>query len=300
MLLQKHVLRATGEVTLKTTFLLQIIVGTLANVTLFFHNVSPVFHGRKQRPTHAVITHMALANLLVLLSSGIPHTMAAFLLTNPLSSLGCKVVYYTHRVARSSTLCCTCFLSTCQFFTLIPGRMERMTLRSAPRVTGPSCCVCWVLGLLLNISIPVNVTDAQNTGNDTDTQGRWFCSSSSPRADVGILSCPDAVFIGLMVWASGSMLGLLRRHHQRVQHIHTPRGPHSCPPETRAAHTILMLVVTFVVFYMMNLVFTFYITVFLDLQLWLIQTCNILALCFPTVSPFLLILRDPRTPRFCS
>ncbi|XP_017526100.2 vomeronasal type-1 receptor 4-like [Manis javanica] len=301
MTFQKHVLRATGEVALKTTFLVQIGFGTLANVTLFLYNVSPVLYGHKQKPTHVVLTHMALANLLALLSSGIPHTMAAFLLRNPLSSLGCKVVYYTHRVARRSTLCCTCVLSTCQFFTLIPGRVEWMMLRTDPKVPGPSCCFCWVFGALTSIYIPVNVTGAQNMGNYTDTQGRWFCSSSIPRTGIGILSsCPDTVFIGLMVWASGSTVGLLRRHHQRVQHIHTPKGPHSCSPETRAAHTILMLVVTFVVFYVMNLVFTFHITVFLDVQLWLIQTCNILALCFPTVSPFLLVLRDPRTPRLCS
>ncbi|XP_036782319.2 vomeronasal type-1 receptor 1-like [Manis pentadactyla] len=298
---QKDGLQTTGNVALKTTFLLQIGFGTLANVTLFFHNVSPALCAHKQRPTHVVLTHMALANLLVLLSSGIPQTMVAFLLTNPLSSLGCKVVYYTHRVARSCTLCCTCVLSTYQFFTLIPGRGDCMTLRRDPKMPGPSCCVCWVFSLLLNIYTPLNVTGALTMGNDTDTQGRWFCSSSSPRAGIGILpSCPDSVFIGLMVWASSSTVGLLRRHHQRVQHIHTHKVPHNCPPETRAAHTILMLVVTFVVFYMMNLVVTFYITVFLDLQLWLIQTCNILALCFPTVSPFLLILRDPRTPRFCS
>ncbi|XP_057352648.1 vomeronasal type-1 receptor 4-like [Manis pentadactyla] len=263
MLFKEDALQTTGEVALKSTFLFQIVVGTLANVTLFFHNVSPVLRAHKQRPTHVVLTHMALANPLALLSSGILHTMVAFLLRNLLSNLGCKVVYYTHRVARSCTLCCTCVLSTCQFLTLIPGRVERMMLRRVPKVPGPSCCVCWVFAALTNIYTPVNFTVAQITGNDTDTQGRWFCSSSSPRAGSVILwSCPDAVFIGLMVWASGSMVGPLRRHHQRVQHIHTHKGAHNFPPETRAAHTILMLVVTFVVFYTMNFIFIVYITLF--------------------------------------
>eukprot|EP00069_Balaena_mysticetus_P011847 bmy_21469T0 len=60
------------------------------------------------------------------------------------------------------------------------------------------------------------------------------------------------MFIGLMIWSSGSMVFLLHRYHQRVQYIHTPTDYHKWPPDSRATQTILMLVVTFVIFYVLD------------------------------------------------
>uniref|UniRef100_A0A8C8Z714 Vomeronasal type-1 receptor n=1 Tax=Prolemur simus TaxID=1328070 RepID=A0A8C8Z714_PROSS len=111
---------------------------------------------------------------------------------------------------------------------------------------------------------------------------------------------PDAMFIGLMVWTSGSMVHLLQRHRLKLQHVHTTSHRDRCPPETRATHTVLMLMVTFVVFYMLNSIFTLCITAVADARVWLMRTTDVLISCFPTVCPFVLILRAPRTPRFCS
>ena len=287
---------------MKAVFLFQVVAGALGNAILFSRSISPVFLGQKQRPAYTILTHVALSNLLFLLSSGIPHIMTDVLLRNPLSSLGCKFVYYIQRVTLSTALCSTCILSTYQAFTLSPRRVEWMMLRGrAPKVIGPSCYTCWMLSLLTYTSVPLKITGPWDTHNYTDTWGKWFCSTSAPNAGfVYLWSISDTMFLTLMVWSSGSMVLLLLRHHQRVQYIHTRTGHHGCSPETRAARTILMLVVTFVTFYLLNSVLSFYITAFFDIRLCLIQTSNVLGSCFPTISPFLLLLRDPRTPRFCS
>ena len=94
--------------------------------------------------------------------------MAAFLLRKPLSGLGCKFVYYIQRVARGTALCSTRVLSTYQAFTLSPRRAGWVMLRGrAPRVTGPPCCTCWVLSLLMPIPDPLKTTGPRDSHSST-------------------------------------------------------------------------------------------------------------------------------------
>ncbi|ELR44472.1 hypothetical protein M91_20299, partial [Bos mutus] len=251
-------------------FLFQVVVGALGNVILFIHSISPILFGQKKRGTDVILTHSVLANLLIILFSGIPRIMAVFVLRKPLNSLLCKFVYYIQRMARSTALCSTYVLSTYQSFTLTPRRAKWVMLRGrAPKFIGPSHCTCWMLSLM---------------SSDVNESG---CSDINE-----YLHSLDDYY--------GSMVLLLLRHRQRVQHIHSATGHHRCPLETRAAHNILMLVVTFVIFYLLNSIFSFRISAFLESCLWLIQTSSVLASCFPTDSTFQLLLMDPRTPRFCS
>ena len=227
--------------------------------------------------------------------------MAAFIPRNPLSSLGCKIVHYTQRVAHNTALCSTCVLSTYQAFTLPQESGVGDAQRKGP--WGHWSFLLLLLGAQSPNAHPCSSENHWSSGRTQlyGSQGSWFCSASGTVTGLGYLwSVSDAMFLTLMVWSSGSMVLLLLRHRQRVQYIHTRTGHHGCSPETRVARTILMLVVTFVTFYLLNSVLSFYITAFFDIHLCLRQTSNVLGSCFPTISPFLLLLRDPRTPRFCS
>ncbi|XP_004694122.1 PREDICTED: vomeronasal type-1 receptor 4-like [Condylura cristata] len=289
-----------GAVALTCLFLLQVGVGTLGNAVLFLHHV-PDLCGPRQTPPSTVLPHLAVANVLVLLSTGLPHLLAAWVSRTPLSSLGCKLVSFLHRTGRSTSLCSTCLLSTSQLLTLSPGRLGWTVLRRLPKALGASCCACWLLSALINVYIPVVVTGPGRVSNGSEPQGRWFCwSSGASRAIVVLWLVPDAVFIGLMGWASVSMALLLRSHQQRVRHLHTPRPGQGCPPETRATRTILRLTGTFVSFYLLNSAVVCYMTVFLDTPLLLTQVSEVLVCCFPSLCPFLMTLRDSSWARFCS
>ncbi|KAG8524858.1 Vomeronasal type-1 receptor 4 [Galemys pyrenaicus] len=298
---QRPGLGPAGAGPLTWVFLFQVGVGTLANIIFFVHNV-PIVCGPKQTCSSTVLPHLAVANVLVLFSTSFPHLLAAWVSRMPLSTLGCKFVIFLHRIARSTTLCSTCLLSTSQRLTLSPGRLGWTVLRGGlPRVLGPSCCTCWLLSTLINVSIPISVTGPGSPSNVSAPQGRWFCATAGPNAPVVVLcSVPDAVFIGLMGWASVSMALLLRRHQHRVRHLHTPRPGLGCSPETRATRAVLRLTVTFVSFYLLNSVLTVYMAAFVDTRLWVMQVSNILLSCFPTVCPFLLSLRCSRQGRLCS
>lgn len=289
-------LKTTEETALQILLLCQIGIGIVANILLFIHNFSPVFAGIRLKPTQVILSHVAVANVLILLITGFPNSMMVFAPRNPLTDLRCKLQYFIRLVARSINLCSTCVLSTHQFVTLIPGTRGRVMLRGkAPNLVSYSCYSCWLLGVLNNIYIPMKVTGPQKTGNDTISKSKMVCSTSGFSVGIVFLRfAHDAAFISIMAWTSVSMVLLLYRHRQRAQCIHTPN--HRGHAETRAAHTILLLVVTFVSFYLLNFICIIFQTVLMGSRFWLRHVGEVLAVSFPTVSPLLLLSRDPKDP----
>ena len=297
MLLQNKSVKTTEEVALQVLLLCQVGVGTAVNIFLIVHNLSPILNGSQQRPIKVILANLAVGNTLILLFA-FPNNMTLFVPKDPPTDLKCKLGYFIWLVARSTNMCSTCSLSTYQLVTLAPGTWGRvMLLGRAPKFVRYICYSCWLFSVLNNAHIPMKVNGPQKTHNDTNTKNKWVCSTTGFSIGMRILSfAHDAVFISIIIWSSVSMVILLNRHHQRLQHIQSTNQKLRVRAETRASHTILLLVVTFVTCYFLDCICTFCHIYFVDSRLWLRRVNQILAVSFPTFSPLLLIFRDPKDP----
>nr|XP_042125470.1 vomeronasal type-1 receptor 4-like isoform X1 [Peromyscus maniculatus bairdii] len=293
---ESKALKTTEELALQMLLLFQVGIGTIANILLFFHNFSPIFTGSRLRPTQVIVTNLAVSNAFLLLVTAFPSNVMVFVPRKPATNLQCKIGYFIHMVARSTNMCSTSVLSIHQFLTLVPGYWGRLMPRGrAPNVLSYSCYSCWLFSVLNNVYIPIKVTGPQSTGNDTHNQGKWVCSTTGfNEGFVFLRFSHDATFISIMIWTSLSMVLLLHRHHQKTQHILTANQNHRGHAETRVAHTILMLVVTFVGLYLLNFICLIFQLFLMDYHIWLRHVNEVLIAGFPTVSPFLLIFRDPK------
>ncbi|XP_059108518.1 vomeronasal type-1 receptor 4-like [Peromyscus eremicus] len=295
---QSKALKTTEELALQMLLLLLVGIGTVANILLFIHNFSPVFTGSRLRPTQVIVTNLAVTNAFLLLVTAFPTNMIVFVPRKPATNLKCKIVFFIRLVVRSTNMCSTCALSIHQFLTLVPGHWGRLMLRGrTPDVLSYSCYSCWLFSVLNNVYIPIKVTGPQSTGNDTNNNSKFLCSTSGFSVGIVFLHfAHDATFISIMAWTSVSMVILLYRHHQRTQHIITSNQNHRGHAETRAAQTVLMVVVIFVAMYLLNFICIIFHTVLTDWGLLLRNVGEALTAGFPTISPFLLIFRDPKDP----
>uniref|UniRef100_H0XZ97 Vomeronasal type-1 receptor n=1 Tax=Otolemur garnettii TaxID=30611 RepID=H0XZ97_OTOGA len=258
------------------TFLLQTSAGILGNSSLLcFYNFA-IITAKILKPRDLILNQLVLANTLVLLSKGVPQTMAAFGLKSFLDEAGCKLVLYLHRVARGVSLSTTCLLSGFQAIKLCPSIARWLDLQiRSPRFMVSCCFLCWVLHLVLNIPIARYTAGPMNSKNISMDKLYRYCSSPYPgrlvfSVTAVVYTFTDGMCLALMAWTSGSMVLVLHRHKQRVQHIRSSSPSPRTAHETRATHTILILVSMFVSFHALAGILSYRVT-HLRNGLWIAQ-----------------------------
>uniref|UniRef100_A0A7N4NL87 Vomeronasal type-1 receptor n=1 Tax=Sarcophilus harrisii TaxID=9305 RepID=A0A7N4NL87_SARHA len=281
-----------GDLALGIIFLIQMGVGILGNFFLLGLYSFTLFIGQRLRPIDCIFAHLTLANSEVLLSKGIPHTIACLGIKNFLDRIGCRITVCIQNVARSVSLSITCLLSGFQVITISPSNSKWAELKpQAQKCVVHSCFLCWCFYLLINFTLLGTIS------NNTRVWNIGFCSqfsSSSLKVSRFLIlsSIPDFLCVGFMVIASNYLVLLLQRHHQQVQYIHSSSHLSRRSPEIKATYTILVLVSTYVSFYSANSVLSFYLFIFDKYYVWLMPTSAFLAACFPAISPFVLLSSD--------
>nr|NP_001240401.1 vomeronasal 1 receptor ornAnaV1R3080 [Ornithorhynchus anatinus] len=289
-----------SELSYGILLMLQIVIGIWRNVFLLLVYAHIVYTSHKTYPLDLILTQLALANTIVLLSFGIPETMSAWGLRNFLDAIGCKILFYLYRVGRVIVICTTCLLSIFQAITISPRNSLWAGVKTKlPRSILPSCLFSWVLSLLTEVTTsiymegPLNLTDIQMTFIIK------YCSSNSPitvttLVNAVVFSLRDLFFVGLMSAASGYMVLVLHRHHRQVQHLHGLGHSARAMPEIRATKTVITLVTLYVLLYGQG---TVTLTALVNMRKkspQLVNSSKILSFTFSAVSPFLIIHSNRR------
>ncbi|XP_051063042.1 vomeronasal type-1 receptor 4-like [Phodopus roborovskii] len=290
------------NLTIKITFLSQTTTGLLGNFSLFYYYL--VYYGEcKLKTIYLIHIHLISANTLIVLSRGVPHTMAAFGLKQFLNDFECRLLLYIERVGRSMSIGATCLLSVLQ--TIIISHKEfccKDPKAKASKYIGCSIGLLWVLYILINLIFflyPIlrrysnNVTRKQDFGHCSTL--RWNEISASLYA--ALVVCPEILFSLLVAWSSGCMIVFLYRHKKRVQHIRSTHGSRRNFPESKATRHILVLVCTFLAFYTLSSILQGCMALLYNHSWWLVNITNLTSLCFPCFAPFLLMNHYSMVPR---
>ncbi|XP_007955506.1 vomeronasal type-1 receptor 4-like [Orycteropus afer afer] len=286
-------------------FLLQTTIGLMGNFSLLVHFIHFYFSKCRLKSIDLILMHLTIANFLAILCKGVPKTMAALGWKDFLSDLGCRLLLYVHRVGRGVSFSSVSLLSVFQAITISTRSSVWAELKvKVLRCLGFSIFLCWILHMLVNIIFPMYVTGPWKNKSISSYKDYGYCSSvrNDKTADsllAALLMFSDVVPLGLMTWASGSMVFILYRHKQRVQHLHRNNVSPRSSPETRATQTILVLVSTFVTLYTLSSTFQLLISALHDPSWWVLHTDALIGACFATVSPFILMSRDSSVSRFC-
>ncbi|XP_067099936.1 olfactory receptor class A-like protein 1 [Osmerus mordax] len=241
-------------VTIKgVSFLLQTGMGILGNVVVILAYAHILFSDRRLQPVDIILCHLAFVNLLLLLTRCVPQTMTVFGLKDLLDDPGCKVVIYAYRVSRALSVCITCMLSVFQAVTLSPAVGPRWSSLKAqlPSLLLPTFVGLWCLNMAVCIAAPMFTTAPRNGTVPAFTLNLGFChvdfrDSLSYVINGAILTVRDFAFVGLMLWSSSYILLVLHRHSRKVRNIRRAQGGGM---ESRAAKTVITLVVLYVVFF---------------------------------------------------
>ncbi|XP_051018350.1 vomeronasal type-1 receptor 4-like [Acomys russatus] len=298
----------SSDTTLGILLISQLCVGLIGNSSLFVSYIYSFFlrpHFKKL--IDLVFMHLTIVNTLTLIFMLIPNIMSCLGVPNFLDDVGCKAVLFVFRVSRGLSICTTSIVSTFQVITITPinSKCAKWLKPKLSTWTFLSLFCSWLINLSIYaymIKMVIAKTNCTHTGNGylhPYCQNRQFGNHNSG-SFLSVIVIHDLLFVAIMMWTSLSMLTFLYRHRKRAQHLHSPSLSSLPSPEHKATRSILYLVSCFVFIYWVNNSVTLY-SFYTQTKLARLEGINaILATCYPTICPFLLMKNNKIILKFNS
>ncbi|XP_054906345.1 olfactory receptor class A-like protein 1 [Poeciliopsis prolifica] len=288
-------------VTIKgVSFLLQTGLGILGNAIVLLAYASIICTEPKLLPVDMILCHLAFANLMLLLTRCVPQTMTVFGLKDLLNDPGCKVVIYAYRIGRALSVCITCMLSVFQAMTIAPAGPRLSKLKTVlPSLVLPTFAALWLLNMAICIAAPFFSMAPRNGTIPAFTLNLGFChvdfrDNLSYVINGVAVSGRDFAFVALMLGSSGYILLLLHRHSEQVKKIRRSNGSRA---ETRAAKTVVILVVLYVVFFGIDNVIWIYMLTVSKVSPVVADMRVFFSSCYASLSPYFIISSNKKVKR---
>ncbi|NP_001240573.2 vomeronasal 1 receptor ornAnaV1R3252 [Ornithorhynchus anatinus] len=283
-------------------FLAQTGFGLLGNSTLLILYINIfISHPHQKKSTHLILTHLTMANTVMLLTQCAPGVVMAFGLKTLIGTIWCQIILYIRRVARGLSICTMC-LSVFQAIFISPNTSHWAWLKPrASRCILPSFLFFWILNLLVDMNLVLKIViGIKNFSTTVSVYRSQSCSTAMRGSDLNngaflsLMTMRDHFSVFLMSSTSGYMVMVLQQHQKQVQHIHSTSLSPKSSAAAKATQTILLLVISFVCFYCINSSLNLIMYSLLENDLRLYDMVLILGACYTFICPFILISKDPR------
>ncbi|XP_042539918.1 putative vomeronasal receptor-like protein 4 [Dipodomys spectabilis] len=277
-------------------FLFLTVFGLVGNISVFVIYMCSFGGGTDKKSIQFILMHVIFTNIVILLSKGLPRTIAAFGLKNFLSDIICKIIVYMSRVARGFSICTSSLLTIVQVIIISPraSGLYRFKPRSVWHIF-PLLVFFWVVNSLISINllyihyVPMNTSQlSQSDHYCFFIQGKMKKGNNIPFT---FMVLRDVLFQGIMVATSGYMVFFLHKHHQRVLYLQNAKLLYTTP-EIKAAKSVLLLMLCFLFFYWTDCFISLYLIFSLENYSITVYIQEFLTIGYAIFSPYVLIHRD--------
>ncbi|XP_075053898.1 olfactory receptor class A-like protein 1 [Mixophyes fleayi] len=281
-------------------FFLLVIIGIPGNLFILLQFTYIKIFEKKHLPTNIILTVLAMANFLIVLSRIIPQALNAIGVKDLLDDTECKFVIFTYRVSRAMSICITTLLSCYQCILISPT--SRVWIYLKQKVTQNVWIIIfmfWIINLSLYTfsaliaHARINITSSQYTLHlvycDTD-----FLTYTAYIVNGTFIALWDFFIVGLMTLASSYMVYILLQHEKNMKGIRNSDKGQRRSAEYKASRAVILLVALYVVLFGLDNSMWIYTLTLSNVSPDMNDIRIFLASSYATLSPIVIIITNPK------